>query len=87
MSDSKKGKKHQTARLSSKDDITAASHPDVNDSSSISKVDEQDGPDTAFPSSSGSGRALLGLNPVGEHGHLRRGLSARQVQMIAIAGK
>jgi len=87
MSNLKKGKMHQTARLTSQDDITADEHPDVNDSSSISKVDDRDGPDTVFPSSSEAGHALLGLNPVGEHGHLRRGLSARQVQMIAIAGK
>jgi len=87
MSDLKKGKGHQTARFTSQDDITAVEHPDVNDSSSISKVDDRDGPNTRSLSSSGSGRALLGLNPVEEHGHLRRGLSARQVQMIAIAGK
>ena len=87
MSDSKKGKKDQTARLTSQDDITAFEHPDVNDSSPISKIDDRDGPDTDCPPSSGPGRALLGLNPVGEHGRLHRGLSARQVQMIAIAGK
>jgi len=80
MSNPKKGNQHQTARLISQD-------PDINDYSSISKADDRDGPDTGIPSSSGAGPALLGLNPVGEHGHLRRGLSARQVQMIAIAGK
>jgi len=87
MSDFKKGKKHQHVRLTSQDDITVVEHPDVNDPSSTSKVDNPGGPDTDSPSPSKSGRALLGLNPVGEHGHLRRGLSARQVQMIAIAGK
>ena len=29
----------------------------------------------------------LDLNPATEHGRLRRGLSARQVQMIAVAGE
>ena len=87
MSDSKKGKKDQTARLTSQDDITTFEHPDVNDSSSTSQVDYRDRSDTDSVSSSGSTHALLGLNPVGEHGRLRRGLSARQVQMIAIAGK
>ena len=86
MSDLKKRKEHQTARLTSQDDITVE-HPDVSDSLSISKVDDRDGPDADSPSPSGSGRALLGLDPVEEHGRLRRGLSARQVQMIAIAGK
>jgi len=86
MSDLKKGKGHQPARLTSKDDITVE-HADVSDTSSISKVDDRSGPDTDPSSSSKSGPALLNLNPVGEHGHLRRGLSARQVQMIAIAGK
>lgn len=87
MSDLKKGKEQQHARLTSQDDITAVEYPDRNDSSSISKVDDRSGPGTDAGPSSKPGSALLDLDPVGEHGHLRRGLSARQVQMIAVAGK
>jgi amino acid permease len=86
MSDSK-GKKRQFVSLPSQDDMTAVERPEVGDSSSASKIGDQHEPDTDAASSSKPPRAFLDLNPVGEHGRLRRGLSARQVQMIAIAGK
>jgi amino acid permease len=86
MSDLKKGKRRQFVSLPSQDDITVVEHPNVNDSSSISKVDDQHRPGTDVTSSK-SGGAPLDLNPVVEHGRLRRGLSERQVQMIAIAGE
>jgi len=86
MSDLKKGKRRQFVSLPSQDNITVVEHPNVNDSSSVSKTDGQREPDTDV-SSSNSGRGSLDLNPLAEHGRLRRGLSARQVQMIAIAGE
>jgi len=86
MSDLKKGKRRQFVSLPSQDDITVVEHPNVNDSSSISKIGGQRGSDTDVASSN-SERASLDLNPLAEHGRLRRGLSARQVQMIAIAGE
>ena len=85
MSDSKKGKRRQFISLPSQDDVTVDEHPNVNDSSSVSKVDDECRPDIDVASPI-SGRASLDLNPSVEHGRLRRGLSARQVQMIAIAG-
>lgn len=84
MSDLNKGKKRQFVSLPSQDDITVVEHPNVNDSSFVSKIDDR--PDTDVVSSK-FGRASPDLNPLVEHGHLRRGLSARQVQMIAIAGE
>ena len=86
MSDLKKGKRRQFVSLPSQDDITAVEHPNVNDPSSISKIDGQRGSDTDVASSN-SESAPLDLNPLAVHGRLRRGLSARQVQMIAIAGE
>lgn len=86
MSDLKKGKKRRFVPLSSQDDLTVVEHPDVNDSST-SKMDDQHRLNTDAASSSKSGPASLNINPVEEHGRLRRGLSTRQVQMIAIAGK
>jgi len=85
MSGLKKGKKRQFVSLPSQDDITVVEHPDVN-KSSISKIDDQHrlGVGAASPI---SGHGSLDPNLVEEHGRLRRGLSARQVQMIAIGGE
>lgn len=85
MSDLNNGKGRQPAHPTSKDDLTVFERP-ADDSSSISKIDDRRGPDIDAASSSKTGRASLDLNPAVEHGSLRRGLSARQVQMIAIAG-
>lgn len=87
MSNLKKGKERQFISLPSQDDMTAVEQPDVNDSSSVSKVGGQHGSDTDAVSPTKPGRTFLDLNPVGEHGRLHRSLSARQVQMIAIAGE
>lgn len=86
MNDLKKGKRRQFVSLPSQDDITVVEHPTVNDSPSASGIDDQHRLDTgATPSKSGC--APLDPNPPVEHGRLHRGLSARQVQMIAIAGE
>ena len=91
MSDLKKGKGRRSASVSlqSEDDTTVVGHSDVNVTPPISKIDNIDDrrgsdPDVA---SSISGRTSMDLNRAGEQGRLHRGLSARQVQMIAIAGK
>jgi len=86
MSGLKKGKKRQFVSLPSQDDITVVEHPNVNDSP-ISKIGDQHGPGAGIASLPTSGRASMDPNPVEEHGRLQRGLSARQVQMIAIGGK
>ena len=87
MSGLKRGENRQFVPLASQDDLTAVEHSDANDSSSIPKVDDHHEPDTNPASSSSSGSVSLDLNSAGEYGRLHRGLSARQVQMIAIAGR
>ena len=86
MSGLENGKKRPFVSLPSQDDLTMVEPPNVNDLSSASKVDDQNGSGADTPSTSKPGPASLDLNPSGEDGRLRRGLSARQVQMIAIAG-
>ena len=87
MSGLRKGDRRRFVSLASQDGITETEHPNVNNSSSTSHTGDQDGPDTGVVSPSKHGPSPLDLNPVGEHGRLHRGLSARQVQMIAIAGE
>lgn len=87
MSGMKKGKKRQFVSLPSQDDVIVVEHPNANNSSTLSKIDGQHGTDADVASSSNSRQTSLDLNPLVEHGRLHRGLSARQVQMIAIAGK
>ena len=86
MSDSNKAKRRHFVPLSSQDDITAVEHPNSNDSSPVPKLADQHGPDIGAATPSNTGRAPLDLNPLVEDGRLHRGLSARQVQMIAVAG-
>jgi len=88
MSDSNKGKKRQFVSLPSQDDLTVVEHPNVHDSSSNPRIDDHHGTDTdAASSGSKPGRTSPDPNPLVEHGRLHRALSARQVQMIAIAGE
>ena len=86
MSDSNKGKRSHFVPLSSQDDVATVEHPNANDSPPIPKLADQHRPDTSAAPPSNPGRAPLDLNPLVEDGCLRRGLSARQVQMIAVAG-
>lgn len=83
--DHSKGKRRSFVSLKSQDNTTVVEHPDASGSSSISKGDDQYG-QSADNGPSESGRGFPALDPGGEHGRLHRGLSTRQVQMIAIAG-
>ena len=87
MSDSNTGKRRHFVPLPSQDDITVAGHSNTDDSPPIPKLVDQHGPHTGAASLSNPGRAPLDPNPLAEDGRLRRGLSARQVQMIAVAGE
>lgn len=76
--DHSKNKRRQFVHLTSQDDLTVVEHPDASGSPSISGADN-------IPSE--SGRGVSALDPGDEHSRLHRGLSTRQVQMIAIAGE
>ena len=82
----KKGKKRQFVSLSSQDDLTVVEHPNI-DSSSNPRIDDHHEPDTDVAPYPKPGRASPDLDLLAEHGRLHRGLSARQVQMIAIGGE
>ena len=85
MSDSK-GKRRRFVSLPSQDNITVFEHPGATGSSSTSRNDDQHGPSTDIASSKSRPTSPV-IIPAGEGGRLHRGLSTRQVQMIAIAGK
>ena len=82
----KKGKKRQFVPLSSQDDLTVVEHPNI-DPSSNPRIDDHHEPDTDVAPYPKPGRASPDPGPLVEHGRLHRGLSARQVQMIAIGGE
>ena len=83
--DRSKGKRRQFLSLMSQDDATVVEHHDASGSSSISKGDDHY-VQSVDDAPSESGRGFPALDPGDEHGRLHRGLSTRQVQMIAIAG-
>jgi hypothetical protein len=79
-----KGKRRHFVPLSSQEDVTVIGHPEAGGSSA---ADVQRGLSADTMPSPKSLDASLGLNPADEHSRLHRGLSTRQVQMIAIAGE
>lgn len=81
-----KGKRRHFASLPSQDNVTVVEHPGASESSATTRNDEQNGPSASIASSK-LRRTPLDLNSTEEHRRLHRGLSTRQVQMIAIAGK
>lgn len=83
---SSKGKRRHFVSLPSQDNIVVAEHPGVGEPSSTPRDDDQHGPSSGTPPAK-PGDASQDLNSAGEHSRLHRGLSTRQVQMIAVAGK
>lgn len=82
-----KGKRRHFVSLSSQDDVTVIGHPEAGGPSVASECDVQRGLSADIMPSPKPLDASLDLNPADEHSRLHRGLSTRQVQMIAIAGK
>ena len=81
-----KGKRRHFVPLPSQDNIATVEHSGSTDSSSTSRNHDRHESNADILSSK-PGRTSLAINSTNERSHLHRGLSTRQVQMIAVAGE